>query len=203
MKFKTDSGPTYKAPEGTHIARCVWVVDLGTQIGDFNGEPWSRPQVLITWELPAELIDDPGTKYHEQPHLVSRTFTRSLHERSALNAWLRSWRSKSLSVEEKADPGTFIKKLVGAPGMITLAENEKGYVNAVAMAGLPKGTTAPAQITPSVFFDLDAPDMKAFEALPVWVQDKIKKSPEYSVIKPQGQVNSYQDIAFDGDDIPF
>ena len=47
-------------PEGTHVARAVGIIDLGTQVGEYAGERTVRHQIVIRWELPHETIDVDG-----------------------------------------------------------------------------------------------------------------------------------------------
>ena len=50
---KDKSGTDYpQVPTGVHKARCVRVIDLGTQRQDYQGDiSWKR-QVLLIWEVP-------------------------------------------------------------------------------------------------------------------------------------------------------
>jgi len=49
-----NAGAYQLAPEGIHEARCVWVIDLGTQQSDFDGSSKHLRKVRISWELPNE-----------------------------------------------------------------------------------------------------------------------------------------------------
>lgn len=42
------------APEGNHPARCLSLIDLGTQKSTFQGKEKALRKVLITFELPEE-----------------------------------------------------------------------------------------------------------------------------------------------------
>jgi len=59
---------------GTYNARCIKVVDLGTQQSNFNGEISWRRQILVIWELPSELKEDTT-----EPLTISKFYTLSLH----------------------------------------------------------------------------------------------------------------------------
>ena len=41
----------YLAPADNHPARCVEVIDLGTQEEEWEGEKSSKHKIRITWEL--------------------------------------------------------------------------------------------------------------------------------------------------------
>ena len=76
-----------KVPIGVHKARCVKVIDLGTQKQEYGGEiSWKR-QILVIWELPEELNND-------QPMTISKFYTLSLHEKANLGMDLTSWRGR-------------------------------------------------------------------------------------------------------------
>ena len=54
----TPSYPTVSV--GVHKARCVRVIDLGTQQNDYQGQiSWKR-QVMLIWEVPSETDNKGG-----------------------------------------------------------------------------------------------------------------------------------------------
>ena len=54
----TESNTGFIQPEvGVHEARCVKVIDLGTQKSTFEGETTWKRQVMLIWELPEQLKD--------------------------------------------------------------------------------------------------------------------------------------------------
>ena len=58
--------------------------------------------------------------------------------------------------------------------------NDTGeYANVDSAIPLPKGMLAPVTDTAPILWNMDEWDDKAFEALPDWVQEKIKKSTQY------------------------
>lgn len=81
----TSEGGSFELPpQETCLAVCTSVVDLGHQENEtFHNV--SR-QVLITWELPEQLMQD------ERPFVVSKFYTVSLHEKSNMRQMLESWR---------------------------------------------------------------------------------------------------------------
>ena len=55
----TEGGGSFKdASPGTHPARCVRLIDIGTQHGEYQGKATARKQIIVSWELPNELMDD-------------------------------------------------------------------------------------------------------------------------------------------------
>ena len=61
-----------KVPTGVHNARCVRVIDLGTQRNDYGGNITYKRQVLVIWEIPEQITND-------QPMTISKFYTLSLH----------------------------------------------------------------------------------------------------------------------------
>ena len=49
---KTSEQTYPKVPIGMHKARCIKVIDLGTQKQDFKGDVSWKRQALVIWELP-------------------------------------------------------------------------------------------------------------------------------------------------------
>ena len=83
-----------KVPTGVHNARCVRVIDLGTQRNDYGGNITFKRQVLIIWEIPDQMSND-------QPMTISKFYTLSLHEKSNLGMDLTSWRGRPFTEQEK------------------------------------------------------------------------------------------------------
>ena len=59
MKWSDSGGGDFEQPPvGTTVARCVKIIDIGTQKGEYQGKATSKRQCIIGWELPNELMDD-------------------------------------------------------------------------------------------------------------------------------------------------
>lgn len=172
-----DSGSVdYKPiPEGTHVARCIRVVDLGTQISFEK----ALHRIMLTWELPFELIKN--KEGVEMPMLISRDYTLSLHEMSTLRPELESWRGKAFTAEEL--DGFEMKKLLGAPCQVAVAhkpskKNGRIYPNVTAVVKLAKGMTCPDAAHELLYYEVTNGKDEVFQKLPSWVQDKIIASVE-------------------------
>ena len=202
-RFAKDSGggDFIQAPTGTHMARCFRLIDLGTQHGEYQGQPNTRNQVLVSWELPTELMDD------GKPFIVSQFYTNSLNEKATLLHHLEAWRGKQFT--EKELVGFDLMNILGKACMVTVTQNDKGKSKVSAVAGLPKGITVPAQINPSSAFWLDEWSDEVFEAIPKGIQDIIKKSDEYremiGEIQPKSNGKAKGGHGFEDleDEIPF
>lgn len=184
MKLPVPSeGSFERCPAGNHLAVCFEVVDLGTQEYKFNDEEGKRHQIWIGWETPNEL-DEEG-----RPFTIGQRYTLSSHERSNLRKDLESWRGKAFSEE---DFGTFdICDIIGKGCFLNVVHVErkgKTYANPDTVAALPKGTQTPALVNEPHKLDLDPEsfDSEQFDALPDWLKETVKKSPEYKFIAENG-----------------
>ena len=207
-RFAQEKGGDFKQLEaGTHIARCVSLIDLGQQPGEYEGKPTLKNKVVIGFEVPGETIKmDDGT---EKPMVISRFITNSLSERSQLRPMLESWRGREFTTEElmKFD----LQTILGAPALLSVVHvNGKARINSASK--LVKGMTCPPQINPSRCFWLDEWDPAAFAELPEGFQKLIKASVEYRAFTAGG--NEPKSDAFESpkgaavaddfsDDIPF
>ena len=88
----SDSGNTSfeQPPTGSHVGRCISIIDLGTQRTTYEGEAQIKHQVILRWELSNELME--SGEHVGKPFTVSRFYTASLHEKSGLRKDLASWR---------------------------------------------------------------------------------------------------------------
>ena len=170
-----------KAPEGTHIARCVQMIQLGTIEKDFMGDKKRVNEVRITWELPNELtVFDP--EKGEEPFVISETYTLSTGEKANLRKVIDAWRGKPLTEQQAKEFD--ITVLLGQPCMINIGyrtskSNGKEYANITSVMALPKGTSVPDQITPTKLLSFAEFDWDLFESLSKYVKDRIANSLEY------------------------
>lgn len=206
----SDSGNTSfeQPPTGSHAARCIAIIDLGTQRTTYEGEAQIKRQVIVRWELPTELISTGD--FAGKPFTVSKFYTASLHEKAGLRKDLASWRGRDFTADELK--GFDLKSVVGKACMLAVGMSEKGKAKVTSVMGLPKGMQVPNQITPSFNFSLDANEFKdeTFEALSKGFKEMVIASPEYQMIlrrraNPQSEEVAYPDegLPVGEDDIPF
>lgn len=195
------SGTDFKqAPAGTHVARCYSIVDIGTQHGEYLGEPVVKNQIIIRWELPFETDEFEGV---QKPLIVSKFYTNSLSDKANLRRDLENWRSRSFTEDElkKFDLNT----IIGAACIVSVVHNEKGKAQVKSVSALTKGTTCPPMFNHPVVFWIDEYDEKLFQTLPKGFQDLIVKSDEFKkMFAPEG--NNYVQTGHEkgpDDDIPF
>jgi len=135
-----------KVPTGVHNARCVRVIDLGTQRSDYGGNITFKRQVLIIWEVPDQITND-------QPMTISKFYTLSLHEKANLGMDLTSWRGRPFTEQEKE--GFDITKLIGVPCQINVMHNDSGKEKVSSVMPLGKDTNIHEQYHESISFSID------------------------------------------------
>lgn len=193
-RYASDSGggDFVQAPTGNHVARCIRLTDLGTHHSEYQGKPTIRNQVMVTWELCDEKMDD------GKPFAVSYFYTNSLNEKATLRAHLEAWRGRAFTEEElkKFD----LASILGAPAMVNVIHNDKGKARVSAVAKLPKGIKAPEPANKPTAFWIDEWDQAAFEALPKGIRAMVEKSDEYKARKNGNGKGNFSDME---DDIPW
>lgn len=193
MKWKS-SGEFENPETGSHLARCIWLIDLGTQRHQYQGhEPWESRDVKIVFELPGQKMTgkfNPDVK--GKPFAVSVTVKQSMHPSAKLRKYVEAWRGKAFAEGEleKFDP----KNLLGKPARLNLVESDDGrYVNidSIAKVTADEGKKMPKAINPPLYFSLDEKefDEKAFARLPEGLRKKIALSPEFRAIMGEGGQN--------------
>lgn len=99
MKWNDAGSGNYEQPPvGTHLARCIKVIDIGTQKGEFQGKVTMKRQVIIGWELPNETMTE--GEHAGKPFGVSKFYTASLNEKANLRADLANWRGRDFTPQE-------------------------------------------------------------------------------------------------------
>ena len=203
MYWKDSGGGDFEQPPvGTYPARCIKIIDLGTQKGEYQGKANFKRQVIIGWELPTELMAEGD--YIGKPFVVSKFYTASLNEKATLRKDLQNWRGREFSPAELG--GFDSKNILGKACMLSLTANDKGKTRVTGVMALPKGMAIPAQINESVYFSLDEFDRQVFEAISKGIKAMIEVSPEYQHILRKGNTPEDETDGFDGDpgpDVPF
>lgn len=201
---ETGNGDFQHAPVGTHVARCIRLIDLGTQAGEWMGKPTMKNQVLVMWELPNELMDIDGEK---KPFIVSKFYTNSLGEKANLRKDLQTWRGREFTEEElkRFD----LQSILGAPCLLSVVEKGHGKegVKVAGVMKLPKGQEVPNAANELFAFWLDEFNQERFDGLSDGIKKIIQKAPEY-IEATQGKQPRSQPKAnghFDDmeDDLPF
>lgn len=206
MRWTDNGGGDFEqAPAGTHVARCIRLIDIGTQFGEYQGKPNALRKVVVTWELPNELMTEGD--FAGKPFTVNKWYTASLGEKANLRKDLVNWRGREFTDDELR--GFEAKKILGTTCMLSLTPNDKNKVRVTGVMKLPKGSEAPPQRNPSVYFSLERDEFQqsVFDSLSEYWQGEIKKSPEWAdlqgkpgPVKPSAAGTKFEDFE---DDIPF
>ena len=189
----TDSGSGFIQPDiGVHEARCVKVIDLGTQKNTYEGETTWKRQVMLIWELPEQLKDG-------MPLTISKFYNLSLHEKSKLGADLTSWRGRAFTETEKQ--GFDIGNLVNVSCMLNLIEDKRGrvQVNSVMPHSNPdKMLPAIHDVVLFTIEDFQQNKRDTFNSLSEGIRNMIMRSKEL-----EGMNTDLGDEANDIGDVPF
>ena len=177
----TSQGNYEHVPQGSHSARCIKVIDLGTQEKSFKGKDKQVHQVLIQWEIPDIKMTD-GEKAG-QPMVISKFYTASLgtaEYRTNLFKDLTAWRGKSFT---DAELNEFeLKNILGAACLLSVVVNEKKRANVDSIMSLPKGMTVAKPTNALVSFSIDEFNQEVFDSLSAGVKAIIEQSPEYKAV---------------------
>lgn len=211
---KDSGGGDFKrVPAGAYIGRCYSLIDLGTQLTTGQYGDKMQHKIQIRWELFGE--DEQGQPLtvnvdgKEMPLTISKSYTVSLHEKSALRRDLAAWRGKAFTDEEARSFD--VSRLLGAYCMVNVTTSESGgktYSNVAGLTPLPGAlkNAKPDPVHDDVLFNLDEPDMEVFSKFHEKLQDAIKRSPEWA--EATGSKHSNKPSSGSGfddmdDDIPF
>jgi hypothetical protein len=175
--------PKYQLPPADlHESRCVGVIDIGTHDSGFpDGK--KLPKVILIFELPNErrvFVEERG----EEPFHQSKIYTNSLGEKSSLYKDLKGWKGEAFIRLAREDLGI----LAGEPRMLNITHEEKNGKTRAIIIGIspvPRGTTVPTQISPSVTYSIsEGVAGGTYDRLPSWIQKFILDSEEIDGPKP-------------------
>ena len=206
-------------PEGTHLARCITVVDCGMQKIEWKGEEKWQHKVWIAFEIPAVRVQwtDKEDVEHDKPAIIGKMYTNSISEKAHLGIHLAAWRGKAFTNKEIAD-GFDVSVLLDKPCQVSVAHNTanngKTYANINAIMGLPAGVEAPAREGDLMLYDPGAAEApQVFEKLPEWLQEKVTFGHRLDTSQPNtaqsfGESKPVEKYSEEGkndfdDDIPF
>ena len=179
MKIRNNVKPSLPpVPGGTYLSICVYSIGIGEQLCEYEGKSKNYyNQVMLGFEICGQTIEIDGK---QEPRVLGRTFNATKGKKSGLRKFIGAWEAKELSDEEYLDKDT--NDYVGKPALVTIVLNETGeYSNIDSVAPLPAGLPidVPQPMSKLIRFDVDNWDQAAFEALPEWAQERIKKSTQY------------------------
>lgn len=198
---------------GTYAARCYSMVHIGTVEETVMGTTKKLNKVRITWELPTEqkvFKEENGM----QPHVISKEFTLSMHEKATLRKYLEGWRGKAFT--DKESESFDITVLLGKPCVLSVihrqAKNGNVYAEIASISSVPKVMTVPDQINPNFELSYDNFSEDKLRTLPQFIQDKVRSSDEYKFMQSPHETQAAASATMDNektfmedtsDDLPF
>jgi hypothetical protein len=171
-------------PEGTHIARCVRIIHLGTILEEYMGEQKEMNKIDITFELSEALHtfkdgDDP------KPFVVSKEFTLSMGEKANLRKLIEGIIGTSLTQGE-ADAFD-VESILDMPCLLSLKykTSKAGNVRVEIASASPlmKGQEAKKPYNQPKLLTFSKWDEDYFDSLPDFLKEKISSSPEFADMK--------------------
>lgn len=176
MKLKTSQRERILAPEGVHNARCIRIIDLGTQ-----ETKWGSKRKI---QLALELVDESAVFNEdkgEENFVVYKQYSMSLAPKATLTKDIGTWLNKKFNKNDEFD----LESLLNAPCIVQIqhGEDEDGnvYNNVAAIMAPKKGdkvSKAKNEIY-SVFLSEDEFDQENFDLLPGFMKEKLSKTPEF------------------------
>lgn len=199
MKLTDTGGKEFEqAPTGNHVGRCVGMIDIGTQQGEYLGKTTHARKIVLRFELPNELVSE--GEFAGKPFIVSKFYTASLGEKANLRKDLEAWRGKPLVAAELM--GFDAKKLLDQPGMVNVTHTEKGKAKISGITPIPKGLSVPGRVHDILYLSLEQDEFKrdVYEGLSDYWKGEIQKSPEWAELQGSPRRSPVEDME---SDIPF
>lgn len=177
MPVAKESGGNFTPlPPGSHIARCISVISLGTQPSDLYAATF---KVMLTWEVPDEpfLMPD-GSR---MPGTISKEYTLSLGKKSNLRKDMEGWRGREFTAKELE--GIAVEKVLDQVCMLSVIHKQSGkgstYAAITAISRIPKGATCPARVHELTHYEVEWGKDDRFAKLPEWIRKKIEQCEEW------------------------
>lgn len=159
-------------------AICVGVIDIGEQYSEFYKKYSDR--VVFAWDIPSLTVEIDG---EQKPRQISKTVTFTASKKGALRKLLSGWNGVQYTDEQFKALDLFAQ--IGRPCCINVVLSDDGkYSNVDTVTPLVAGLPAPRTATPPFKWDMDEWNDAAFDALPEWARERIKKSTQYQKAHP-------------------
>lgn len=176
-------------PEGTHIARCIQLIQIGTVMESYMGEEQEMHKIFIAFELTnerREFKEGDGPK----PFVVSGEYSLSMGSKANLRKLVEGMMGKSLTSEE-ADLFD-LTSLVGKPCLLTIktkmSKNGNEYTIIASASPLLKGQEAPDAFNETKTLTYENFDNKVYASLPEFMREKIRSSKEFMAMEGSGDI---------------
>lgn len=199
------SGGIEPVEEGTYPGRVVQIIDLGRQPREYQGqskEPWQA--VWMTYELVDEFLKkEDGSDDVTKPRWVSEQFyLYNLDNDKAKST------ERFNAIDPNGEADGDLTLLLNFPANIAVVLNKKGErvynkVGNVTPMRAKDREKCPELVNPTLLFMLDDPDMEAWERLPDFLKDIIKKNVDYQGSLLEARLEGHAPEEADSDDVPF
>jgi len=189
--------------EGTHLAICNAVIDIGLQSTPFG----VQEHVWLRFEVPAERISfiKNGEEIDAGQIIWSR-YNKTLTKKANLRKDLEAWFGREFTSDEL--DGFDLFNLSGMPCLLTVVHNHKDdrtFANVTAIAKILKGQVVPPMEQDAIQFSPD--DTDSYDDVPEWLREKFddRLEPPTPVKRSVEMVETEQvsESDFHDDDIPF
>lgn len=180
MELSVDSGKRVLAPEGTHIARCIRIIDLGTQVGEYEGKETKSRKIKFSFELIGQTftLNEGEDDEKDVVFTVHKEYTASINPKASLAKDITSWLGKKLE-------GTFqIETLLGKECQVNIvtqtSQKGKEYTKITGIMGVPPKMKVGKAENELIYFSLDEDEFEqdTFDELPSFLKEVICLSPE-------------------------
>lgn len=161
-------------PAGSHVARCISVIGLGTQPATIYPSTY---KVMLSWEVPTETVKVEGK---ERPMTISKEYTLSLGKKSNLRKDLEGWRGREFTPEELQ--GFAVEKVLDQVCMINVIHKTSNtgstYAAITGISRTPKGLKCDERFHALTHYEIEMGKNDVYKALPEWVRKKIDVAEE-------------------------
>lgn len=166
-------------PAGSHIARAIQCIALGTQV---DPKFPSSFKVMLAWEIPDEVITNTQTK-EQKPMVISKEYTLSLGKKANLRRDLEGWRGREFTADELK--GFQVENVLDKPCMLNVIHKTSGTGNLYAVitgiSALPKGVVCKPRVHDLMHFEIeDGTSCPAWSKIPEFIQKKIQVCLEWT-----------------------
>jgi hypothetical protein len=158
-----------KVSEGTHLAVCTLVADVGLQPGS-KLFPDPKIRVFLRFEVPSERIEyEKDGELTEGPAVIYHNWSASMNAKANMRKAIESWRGAKFTDSEAEQFD--IRKLLGRTCLLQVVHSDDGkYANVSNIMAPPKGTAALKPEGVTIYFGPD--DDAAYDALPKFLREK-------------------------------
>lgn len=170
--------------EGTHTARVIGFIHLGTSDDTYMGEVKKFNKIRITWEFPEE------TKVFKEgedakPLVHSQEYTFSMGKKSNLRPIVEGIIGTTLNDEEAYNFN--LNSIMGLPCLVSIKHGKTktgaSYAKVASTSKPLKGQVIKEAFNPITILTFSKWNEAYFQTLPQFIKEKIQKSDEYKAMK--------------------